>query len=251
MTMSSESCFEYEPWLLRIKKELLGLNANPSERYSGVGPRADKWYDWEATILGPYTSPYEGGIFHIGIKLPKEYPFKPPQVIFETKIYHPNIGVDGVFDFAIVGSRWTPALSISKVLNTIWDLLCEPSTDKPIRPDVAYQLTTNPTAFRKTAARNTRLYATSSLPDSPPPQMRLPIIAGSKTKYVALTPLHPIPKPKPKETPPVISAVTGHPPTGIAKSQLQMKQIHAQAMGLNVTNNNLEPKKGLPHCYFF
>ncbi len=30
-------------------------------------------------------------MFSLDIKIPKEYPFKPPKINFTTKIYHPGI----------------------------------------------------------------------------------------------------------------------------------------------------------------
>jgi len=40
---------------------------------------------------GPPQTPYEGGEYIVDIKIPNEYPFRPPQMRFETKVYHPNV----------------------------------------------------------------------------------------------------------------------------------------------------------------
>lgn len=45
-------------------------------------------------LTGPDGTAYEGGCFTLDMKFPSEYPFKPPTVKFETKIYHPNIKSD-------------------------------------------------------------------------------------------------------------------------------------------------------------
>ncbi|MFX1450915.1 MAG: ubiquitin-conjugating enzyme E2 variant [Promethearchaeota archaeon] len=46
---------------------------------------------YEITIPGPKKTPYTNGKFKISIKLPPEYPNKPPIANFITPIYHPNI----------------------------------------------------------------------------------------------------------------------------------------------------------------
>jgi ubiquitin-conjugating enzyme (huntingtin interacting protein 2) len=45
----------------------------------------------KGTILGPQGTCYEGGVFEIDIQIPKQYPFEPPKMKFQTRIWHPNI----------------------------------------------------------------------------------------------------------------------------------------------------------------
>jgi hypothetical protein len=40
---------------------------------------------------GPIDSPFEGGIFHLVIRLHDEYPMRPPSCRMLTRIYHPNV----------------------------------------------------------------------------------------------------------------------------------------------------------------
>ena len=69
---------------------------------------------WQATIMGPPDSPYQGGVFFLTIHFPTDYPFKPPKVAFSTRIYHPNINSNGSICLDILRSQWSPALTISK-----------------------------------------------------------------------------------------------------------------------------------------
>ncbi|KAL4977259.1 ubiquitin-conjugating enzyme/RWD-like protein [Aspergillus desertorum] len=59
-------------------------------------------------------SPYSGGVFFLTIHFPTDYPFKPPKVNFNTRIYHPNINSNGSICLDILRDQWSPALTISK-----------------------------------------------------------------------------------------------------------------------------------------
>jgi ubiquitin-protein ligase len=63
-------------------------------------------------------SPYSGGVFFLTIHFPTDYPFKPPKVSFNTRIYHPNINSNGSICLDILRDQWSPALTISKGLST-------------------------------------------------------------------------------------------------------------------------------------
>ena len=67
------------------------------------------------------------------IYFPTDYPFKPPSFFMKTRIYHPNISGGGAkiccCALDIFGDQWSPALTISKVLNCIDSLLYDPNLD--------------------------------------------------------------------------------------------------------------------------
>jgi len=121
---------------VRIKKELELFTKDPPTNCS-AGPIDDDIFRWQATIMGPSDSPYQGGVFYLEINFPPDYPYKPPKIRFNTKIYHPNINSSGGICLDILKDQWSPALTISKVLLSICSLLTDPNPDDPLVPSIA------------------------------------------------------------------------------------------------------------------
>ena len=128
--------------LQRITRELKLLSDDPPANCS-AGPLSDDMFRWQATLMGPSETPFEGGVFFLDISFPEDYPFKPPKVSFYTKIYHPNINSTGGICLDILKEQWSPALTIAKVLLSICSLLTDPNPDDPLVPDIARLYKTN------------------------------------------------------------------------------------------------------------
>ena len=141
----------------RIKKELEEIIAetrNISDQQNqiySVSPSGDNLFVWKGYMFGPTKSPYEGGVFKMTINFPTDYPFKPPKIYFNTKIYHPNISEAGAICLDILKNMWSPALSISKVLLSLSSLFTDPNPDDPLSPDVAHVYKTNKKQFERIA----------------------------------------------------------------------------------------------------
>jgi len=142
----------------RIQKELSLFITDPPDNCS-AGPVDDDIFHWEGTIMGPTETVYEGGVFNLDIQFPKNYPFKPPKVRFQTKIYHPNINSGGFICLDIFKDNWSPALTISKVLLSICSLLTEPNPDDPLVVDIADEYVNEREKYNETAKTWTQIYA--------------------------------------------------------------------------------------------
>lgn len=117
----------------RILKEIEEIYREPLD-YITAGPiDDDNIYHWEATIYGPEDSDYKNGVFLLDIKIPKDYPFKPPICKFKTKIYHPNINpYNGNICVNILkDEKWNPSSTISNILLSILVLLNNPNFTDP------------------------------------------------------------------------------------------------------------------------
>ena len=143
----------------RIAKELKDFKSDPPANCS-AGPRDENdMFNWDGVIFGPSDSPYAGGTFNLTIQFPVDYPFKPPRLMFTTKIYHPNINKDGFICLDILKTNWSPALTISKVLLSVLSMFTDPNPDDPLVPDIANQYKTDRAEYERVARKWTQLYA--------------------------------------------------------------------------------------------
>jgi ubiquitin-conjugating enzyme E2 D len=137
----------------RLKNEWQKLKDDPLDNIS-AGPINKDFYNWEANIIGPSNSVYQGAIFHLTLNIPENYPFKPPKIKFTTPIYHPNINKFGDICLDTITTNWSPIMSIGKVLLSICSLLTDPNPDDPLEPQIAELYKNNRAEYN----RNARLF---------------------------------------------------------------------------------------------
>jgi len=155
----------------RITKELAevckddgtsGVTANVAD--GGQGGPATKHLIGK--IKGPQGTPYEGGVFEIDIHIPKQYPFEPPKMRFNTKIWHPNISSQtGAICLDILKDQWSPALTIKTALLSLQALLCSPEPGDPQDAEVAKMYKEDKSNFDRTAKFWTETYAKETSKD--------------------------------------------------------------------------------------
>ena len=143
----------------RIKKEYQDLQ---KEKNSNVQVKLvnNDIRHWKGRIKGPIDTCYQGGIFDVDIMIPDDYPFKPPKMKFDTKIWHPNISsVTGAICLDILKNEWTPALTIRTALISLQALMCEPVPNDPQDAVVAKQYMSDIKLFNETAKHWVEEYA--------------------------------------------------------------------------------------------
>ena len=120
----------------RLKKELEVAENYPTEGVSLLGKGPESLL---GCVVGPEGTPYEGGLFYIEVTIPEDYPFKPPNLKFKTKAYHPNINLCGNVSCCIAFrcGNWSPALTIKSLLIQMRNLLSDPNSEDPLMPEIA------------------------------------------------------------------------------------------------------------------
>lgn len=137
----------------RIAKELGDIQ---KDLQSGIiaqpASSGDDLSHLKASFPGPPDTPYEGGTYVVDIKIPNEYPFRPPVMKFETKLWHPNVSSQtGAICLDTLGTAWSPVLTIKSALLSLQSLLSTPEPKDPQDAEVASMLMNHPEQFDRVA----------------------------------------------------------------------------------------------------
>ncbi|GFQ08193.1 ubiquitin-conjugating enzyme e2 19 [Phtheirospermum japonicum] len=100
-------------------------------------PEGDNIFTWVGTIEGSKGTMYEGLSYKLSLRFPLDYPFKPPQVKFETMCFHPNVDQYGNICLDILQDKWSSAYDCRTILLSIQSLLGEPNIDSPLNSSAA------------------------------------------------------------------------------------------------------------------
>jgi ubiquitin-protein ligase len=115
---------------------------------------------WTADLTGPPGTPYEDGKFKVDIAFPSTYPNAAPVLKFITKIWHPNVGEDGMICWG--NATWDSRQSAGDRLLQLICGLSVPNFTHRMRAGFTLQEETNMDdmiAYRIKALEWTRLYA--------------------------------------------------------------------------------------------
>ena len=125
-----------------------------------IQPHEDDIAKWNVVIDGPEGTPFIGGKFSVLIDFSNNYPFKPPQMKFVTKIYHPQVKTDtGEFCTQAIENAWVPTLNAKFIIEAIITILKTPNSDNPLEESIAREYQISKSSWEAKAAEWTAQYA--------------------------------------------------------------------------------------------
>jgi ubiquitin-protein ligase len=84
--------FSEEKRLLNLTKDL--INSLPIDNFISVEFSDNDLTHYKAIIKGPIDSPFQDALFTLDVSYPDGFPFQPPKVKFDDKIFHPNVDLN-------------------------------------------------------------------------------------------------------------------------------------------------------------
>lgn len=143
---SSQSNLNYPRLRMEFKtfseNPVFGISAGPIDNYNLL--------IWEAIISNMnQDSPFKNGFFKLQIIFSDNYPYSPPKIKMKTKIFHPNIKNEEICLDIIKEDRWSPALTIEKILLSISSLLDDPNPDDPLDVSAAMLYKNNKNEYNR------------------------------------------------------------------------------------------------------
>lgn len=136
--------------LRRLMAEYRQLTLNPPDGIIAGPIDEENFFEWEAVIMGPEDTCFEGGVFCAKLTFPSDYPLSPPKMRFISEMFHPNIYSDGRVCISILhapgidpmgyessSERWSPVQSVEKVLLSVISMLAEPNDESGANVDAA------------------------------------------------------------------------------------------------------------------
>ncbi|CAB1424073.1 unnamed protein product [Pleuronectes platessa] len=160
--------------LKRLMAEYKQLTLNPPEGIVAGPANEENFFEWEALIMGPQDTCFEGGVFPALLSFPSDYPLSPPKMRFTCDMFHPNIYPDGRVCISILhapgddpmgyessAERWSPVQSVEKILLSVVSMLAEPNDESGANVDASKMWREDREQFYKLAQKINRCHVTS------------------------------------------------------------------------------------------
>lgn len=106
--------------------------------------------------ITPDSGFWKNATYKFKFDIPDHYPHSPPKIHCETKIYHPNINLEGKVCLNILREDWKPVLDINAVIYGLIFLFYEPNPDDPLNHEAAELFRKDVQQFERLVQRTLR-----------------------------------------------------------------------------------------------
>ena len=130
--------------------------------------KEDDIYEWDVVLLGAPDSLYNGGIFHIKLSFPKDYPKSKPEIIFLTPIYHLNVNplklegneIEPLGHVSVSFINWwNPKTTVKEILIQLYSIFYLQTNDSPYGLDRSIEFLENRPLYDLKTKYFTKKYA--------------------------------------------------------------------------------------------
>uniref|UniRef100_A0A061SAD8 Ubiquitin-conjugating enzyme E2 M n=1 Tax=Tetraselmis sp. GSL018 TaxID=582737 RepID=A0A061SAD8_9CHLO len=137
---------------LRLQKDMSELNLSNNMSIHFPDGK-DKIMNF-VVIISPDEGFYRGGSFEFSFSIPSSYPHEAPKVKCKTKVFHPNIDLEGNICLNILREDWKPVLNINSVIYGLNFLFLDPNPEDPLNKEAAEMFQNNPRSFESMVAKS-------------------------------------------------------------------------------------------------
>jgi ubiquitin-conjugating enzyme E2 M len=138
------------PGELRCQNDIANLDTGDAATVKF--PKENDLTNFELYVT-PDTGYWKGATYKFTFDIPSDYPHKPPKVLCKTKIYHPNIDLEGNVCLNILREEWKPVLELNSVIFGVIYLFYEPNANDPLNKEAADLLRNDSQGFSRTVKK--------------------------------------------------------------------------------------------------
>eukprot|EP00604_Paraphysomonas_vestita_P000642 CAMPEP_0174825002 /NCGR_PEP_ID=MMETSP1107-20130205/40729_1 /TAXON_ID=36770 /ORGANISM="Paraphysomonas vestita, Strain GFlagA" /LENGTH=226 /DNA_ID=CAMNT_0016055493 /DNA_START=94 /DNA_END=774 /DNA_ORIENTATION=- len=144
----------------RLLSEIRELVRNPPDGIEYVDNEdGDTVSEIHAIISGPEETPYFGGKFRMKLVLSQDFPASPPKGYFLTRIYHPNVALNGDICVNTLKRDWNSEVTLKHVLQVIRCLLIVPFPESSLNDEAGKLFMDSYEEFARRARIMTQVHA--------------------------------------------------------------------------------------------
>ena len=153
-----------------LRKLIDELRDNQSNPILNIGyniglTNHDNPFQWRVTLFGPRDTPYNGGIFFLTLIFSDDYPSRPPEVKFDTPIYHINVRSITNANESLgepnlnILNQWKPEFKVKDIIISIYSLFYMNNINCVFSWDMAEEFRNNKSLYEEKIKYFTNKYA--------------------------------------------------------------------------------------------